>query len=275
MKRIFWLNGNFLFSNEINIESFNNIHSNSGAFENVCFYNGKIFQFEKHIERLFYSAKTLFMNIQFSFENIFQACTKLIETDQIKDGYISLKIFLSQEKNDINIAIFCLPRINHYTEKVTDKKPLSLEISPITKPTIESSVYQSKISSLQPINHIAKQNASNNGYDDALILNHRGFITQATSSNFFIVKDENLYTSLPESCLNGITRQTIIEIAQTNNIQVIEKDINHEELFKADEVFLTDTTDEINPILSINGHHFQDNPTTKLLYFKFYQLTQG
>lgn len=276
-----WIDGNFFSSDEINIKELENSCYNTGIFEHIGFYNKKIFQLNEHLKRLIYSAKILFMDINFSFDNISQACTKLIEDNHLENGYIQPAIFINsrnisiKNENDISIAIFCSPRLNPYVGNINDKQPLRLEISSATKQTTDFFINHAKIENLYIANHIAKRTALDNGYNDALILDRRGFIIQATDSNLFIVKDGYIYTPPSEFCVNGITRQTVIKIAQENNIPIIEKHISENELFKADEAFLTKTENEINAILSINEYIFKSNPITQIIYSKFYQLTQG
>ena len=114
-----------------------------------------------------------------------------------------------------------------------------------------------------------------NQYDDALMLDYRGYISEATTSNFFMVRSGELHTPKTECCLNGITRQVVIELARKNNIHVAERDIETLEIKDSDEAFLTGTASEITAVHSINEHVYQTNPISKMLYYQFYQLTQS
>lgn len=276
-----WFNGKFFPKNEIKIDILTHgLHYGTGAFEGIRFYNGKIFKLEEHIVRLFNSAKILLMDIPFSFENITQACLEIIKLNNLKDGYIRPLIFLDNQstaigaENKVNVMITCWGRTTPYFSDIKDKKSLRLNISSIIKPSPKSIPYEVKASGLYIINHLAKKRSFNEGYDDCLMLDYRGYIAEATTSNFFMIKNNILYTPIPECCLNGVTRQVIIEIAQNNNVKVIEKYILPEELSDAEEAFLTGTACEIHPISSINQYEFKDNPITQMIYSKFYKLTQ-
>ncbi len=277
-----WLDGKILPKAAINIGPLTHgLHYGTGAFEGIRIYNGKIFKLKEHIERLFLSAKTLMMDINFSITEVMQACEQITIQNKVSDGYIRPLIFLGDQRiaigaeNNVHLMVACWNRPSPYLKTLIEKKPLRLKISSLVKPAAESFLYSTKASGLYILNHLAKKRAISQGYDDSLMLDYRNLIAEATTSNFFMVKDGKLYTPIPECCLNGITRQVIIELATANNIEVIEKYISQEELSEADEAFLTGTAAEINAILSIAEHQYDDNPISRLLYDKLYQLTQS
>ncbi len=277
-----WLDGKTLAKAAINIGPLTHgLHYGTGAFEGIRIYNGKIFKLKEHIDRLFLSAKTLMMELNFSIAEVMQACEQIALQNNVSDGYIRPLIFLGDQRiaigaeNNVHLMIACWSRPSPYLKTLVEKKPLRLKFSSLVKPAAESFLYSTKASGLYILNHLAKKRAISQGYDDALMLDHRAFIAEATTSNFFMVKDNKLYTPIAECCLNGITRQVIIEIAKANNIEVTEKYITREELSEADEAFLTGTAAEINAICSIAEYKYNDNPISQLLYDKLYQLTQG
>lgn len=277
-----WLNGEFLPMNEANINPLTHgLHYGTGAFEGVRVYNGKIFQLEEHIKRLFSSAKILMMDIPFLFDQVIEACLEIVKHNNIIDGYLRPLIFLGDQQISIgsenysNIMLACWPRPSPYCKTLLDKKPLRLKVSSLVRPSAESFPYQAKASGLYILNHIAKKRAIAQNYDDAIMLDYRGYISEATTSNFFMVKNGDIYTPTTECCLDGITRKTIIKIARENNIKVVEKHITIEDLNDSDEAFLTGTAAEMNPIASIAEYVYKENPISQMLYLKFYQLTQS
>lgn len=277
-----WLDGKILAKTAANISPLTHgLHYGTGAFEGIRIYNGRIFKLKEHIDRLFLSAKILMMAINFSIAEVMEACQQIAIENKVSDGYIRPLIFLGDEniaigaENKVHLMIACWKRSSPYLKTLMEKKALSLKISSFIKPAAESFLYSTKASGLYVLNHIAKKQATSKGYDDALMLDYRRFIAEATTSNFFMVKANKLYTPIAECCLNGITRQVIIEIAKANDIEVIEKYITPAELGEADEAFLTGTVAEINAISSIAEYKYANNPVSQLLYDRFYQLTQS
>ncbi len=277
-----WLNGAFIHENQANISPLTHgLHYGTGAFEGVRVYNGKIFYLEKHIKRLFNSAKILLMNIPFIMDHIMEACLEIVKLNYIDNGYIRPLIFLGDQQmfigaeNKVNIMIACWSRSSIYHKTLAEKKSLRLEISSFIRPPAGSFPYEAKASGLYILNHLAKKRAITQHYDDALMLDYRGYISEATTSNFFMVKDGELHTPTTECCLDGITRQIVIKLAKENNIRVVEKHISIECLKQSDEAFLTGTVAEITAIDSIAEHVYKNNPISQMLYSKFYQLTQS
>jgi branched-chain amino acid aminotransferase len=277
-----WLDGKSLAKDETSISPLTHgLHYGTGAFEGIRVYHGKIFKLTEHIERFINSAKILMIDIAFSAAELMQACEEIIKLNQITDGYIRPLVFLGDQRieigedNNVHVMIACWKRPSPYFTTLIEKKPLRLNISSIIKPAPESFTYGAKASGLYILNHLAKKRAIAEGYDDSLMIDYRSFISEATTANFFMVKDGTLYTPTTECCLNGITRQVVIKISQENNIKVIEKHLSLADLKEADEAFLTGTAAEINAIFSIADYQFAANPISQFIYSKFYQLTQS
>lgn len=276
-----WMDGDFVKQDSLNISHLTHgLHYGTGAFEGIRIYNGKAFKLKEHIKRFLHSADVLLMDHVFSATNIEQACVELVERNNIKDGYLRPLVFLGSKSmtigmvNTVHVMLMCWKRQYPYYDNILKKKSLKLQISSLVKPASDSFPYSAKASGLYVLNHVAKKQAINNGYDDALLLDYRGYISEATTSNFFIVKNDSLITPTTECCLDGITRQLIIEIARQNDIDVNIRHITRDELGDADEVFLTGTVAEINAVKLIEEHEYKNNSVTQLLYSKFYQLTQ-
>jgi branched-chain amino acid aminotransferase len=281
-KSYIWLDGKFFLEDEVKIgPKTHGLHYGTGAFEGVRVYNGKIFKLEEHINRLFNSAKILSMNIPFIEDQVIEAALEVVKRNDINDGYLRPLIFLGDQRmaigseNITNIMLSCWPRPSPYCKTLLEKKALRLDISSSIRPPAESFPYEAKASGLYILNHLAKKKALAAGYDDALMLDYRGYVSEATTANFFMVKNGELYTPTTECCLDGITRQIIIKIAKESNIKVIKKHITMEDVFQADEAFLTGTAAEITAITSIAEHEYKNNPISQMLYLKFYQLSRS
>lgn len=277
-----WLDGSILSIEDANISPLTHgLHYGTGAFEGIRVYNGNIFKLQQHLERFLNSSKILLMEFEFSIEELTKACEKIIKLNNITEGYLRPLVFLGSQSmvmgadNKVHVMIISRTRPSPYLSNLVDKKSLSLNISSTIKPSPESFPYKAKASGLYLLNHIAKKRAIAQNYDDSLMLDYRNFIAEATTSNFFIVKNKMLYTPTTECCLDGITRRTIIEIAKENNISVFEKHLTLEDIETADEAFLCGTAAEMNAISSIENKKFSNNPMSQFLYSKFYQLTQN
>lgn len=280
LEQYIWLNGEFISAPKDKIDVLSHeLYYGLGAFEEVRFYNGKAFNLDKHLELLFKSCKALSLNAPFSFQEIKDACIEIIKINKIEDGYIKPLVFLGNKdvtigaENYINILIGCWSSISPFSKSLCDKSPLKLCISSAVKTSFNLLPYQVKASGLNILNQIAEKQAITQGYDGSLILDYRGYISESTLGNFFIVKNKTIYTPIPEYCFEGITRKIVIEIAIENNIEVQEKYITLEDLADADEAFITSTVSEISAITSIGDYIFKNNPISEFIYSKFYQLT--
>ncbi len=272
-----WCNNQILIDKGANAPLLHILH-NTGVCEIIRVYNGSLFMLDKHIERLFLSAKALMIEISFSVDQVKHACLSIIELNKIDNGSIRPSISLTRNqqtsKTNIEILITHKNRTNTYSTNLSDKKALKINISSFIKPLSQDFLYSIQSSALCVLNHLAKKKSVTEGYDDSLILDCRRFIADATASNFFLIKNNIIYTPTTECCINGITRELILGLAQKEGIKTVEKHLTTEELLDSDEAFLCNTSIEINPIASIENKIYHNNPISQFLYSKFYQLTQ-
>jgi branched-chain amino acid aminotransferase len=251
------------------------------VFEGIRAYDGKIFKLKEHIKRFFNSAKLLGFEIQFSAKQLEDACHEVINTQECKYGYFRTNAWAGANntfvgsKNPPHVTICYIPRTKPFERDVNKKTAMKLDIAELVKPSGASFPYASKASGLYCINTIVKQKALANGFDDAMMLDYRGYIAEATTSNIFIVFGQEVHTPIADCFLNGITRQTVIELAQKNGFKTIERHIKPEELKNADEVFITGTACEILPITSIGAYKFNRGDVTRALHNNFYDLVMG
>ena len=201
-----------------------------------------------------------------------------MKKQNVKNGYIrpvvwrgSEMMAISAKKASTNIAIACWEWPSYFSpEKLL--KGINLTVSEWVRPSPKSAPTDSKAAGLYMICSLSKHEAEKDGFDDALMLDYRNYIAEATGANIFFVKNKKLYSPEPDCFLNGITRQCVIKIAEENKIQVIEDHFNIDFLKNCEEVFLTGTAVEITPVASIDDQKFRVGETTKFLIEKFKEL---
>ncbi len=270
-----WYDGNFVEWNNAKTHVIGQgLHYASAVFEGERAYNGKIFKSEEHTKRLFKSAETIGIKIPFSMEEINKAKDQLILKMNYKDCYVrpfawrgGKLMGLSTTNSDVHVSIAVWDDWTTYYKIEDMKDGLTLITSPWKRPSPESIPFEAKASGPYLICTLSKSFAEENGYNEALMLDYRGYVAEATSSNIFLIKNKDIHTPTPDCFLNGITRQTVIEMVKEQGFNLVERHIQPDELKNFDEVFLTGTAAEITPVKSIDSLKFRtgDNTTT----FKF------
>jgi len=272
-----WMNGDFLPWREAKSHIISQgLHYASAVFEGERAYKGKIFKSSQHTKRLFNSAKIIGISIPYKEVEINQAKIDLIKKMNFKECYVrpivwrgSTQMGLSTINADINVAIAIWDDWASYF-KIEDRKTgLKLITSPWKRPAPDTAPYEAKASGPYIICTLSKEFAEKKGFHDALMLDYRGYVAEGTGANIFFIKDENIYTPIPDCFLNGITRQTVITMVTEQGFNVVEKYIKPEEIINYDEAFLTGTAAEITPIKSIDKVTF--NTGDKSTTFKFMQ----
>ncbi|MAI59594.1 MAG: branched-chain amino acid aminotransferase [Rickettsiales bacterium] len=271
-----WLNGKFVKWSDANIHVLNHgLHYASCVFEGLRIYDGRIFKLNEHIERLFYSAKILDLDIPFAYQDVIDITKEIILKQNVSNGYVrpvvwrgSEMMAISAKKGSTNLAIAAWEWPSYFSpEKLLEG--IKLNVSKWLRPSPESAPTDSKAAGLYMICSLSKHEAEKLGFDDALMLDYRGYIAEATGANIFFVKNSELFTPIADCFLNGITRQTVIEIAKENKIKVHESHFKLDFLKACDEVFLTGTAVEITPVSCIKKLNFEDRKLTKFLMSEF------
>jgi branched-chain amino acid aminotransferase len=261
---LIWFNGKMVPWRDANIHVLTHgLHYASSVFEGERAYAGNIFKLRQHTERLFFSASQLGFDIPYSIAQIDQACIETSKANNIVDGYLrpiawrgSEMMGVSAQENRINVAIAAWAWPSYFSPE-SRMKGIKLQTAKWKRPSPETEPVFAKAAGLYMICTLSKHEAEKNGYDDSLMLDYRGQIAEATGANIFMVMGDNkLHTPIPDCFLDGITRQTVIELANARNIQVIERAIMPEELANATEVFLTGTAAEVTPVSVIDDHIF-------------------
>ncbi len=280
-----WYNGVITPWKETKIHVLNHgLHYASCVFEGERVYNKKIFKSLDHSVRLHNSAKMLGFEVPYAVEQIEQAKKEIVAKQNIVDGYVrafawrgSEKMAISAQNNKIHMAIACWPWPPYYSDEAR-QVGLKLKFAKYRRPSPETAPTASKAAGLYMICTISKHEAEKEGYNDALMLDYRGYLAEATGANLFLVmKNGELHTPLPDCFLNGITRLTVIDLARSKGIKVVEKHIKPEELADAQDAFLTGSAAEITRIGSIDDKYLypQISKMTKDLMDAYHNLVRS
>ena len=247
------------------------LHYASAVFEGERVYDGRIFKLTEHTERLFHSAKRLDMKIPYSVAEIDDACNAVVSDLGIKDGYVrpiawrgSELMGVSAQQTKIHVAVAAWEWPAYFTPEAR-MEGIRMEWSKWKRPDPETIPADTKATGLYMICTLSKHTAEANGYNDALMLDYRGYIAEATGANIFMVIDGKILTPTPDCFLNGISRRTVIALAKKRGYEVIERHIMPEDLAKATEVFLTGTAVEVTPVKEIGEHTFTPGEITRTL----------
>jgi len=216
-----------------------------GVYENLRVRKGKIFFIDEHVERLFKSAEMIELKHNFSFEEIKTSIEKLIKKNKLED--CNIKMLLIGGKSP-DLYIMCL------APKFLDKKFYKQGVKVITY-EYERFLPQAKTLNMLPSYLIFKHAKEQDAYD-VLLLDKENNIVEGTRSNFFVIKNMTIYTTLVEKVLDGVTRRTVIDCAEKNGYEVVEKDIKLDDLFDYDGAFLTNTSGKIVPIREVDDKSF-------------------
>jgi len=239
------------------------LHYASCVFEGERVYDGKIFKLEEHTERLFYSASRMGFEIPYNQESINKSCKEIVAVQKVKNGYVrpvawrgSEMMAISAQKTKINLVIASW-EWGSYFDPNLKLKGIKLNISKWRRPAPNTIPWDTKASGLYMICTLSKHAAEKEGFTDSLMLDYQDNIAEATGANIFFKNSEGeLHTPIPDSFLDGITRRSIIELAKSKNIKVIERKIKPGELSNFTGCFLTGTAAEVTPVSQINKYKF-------------------
>ena len=265
-----WMNGSFVPWKEATSHVINQgLHYASAVFEGERAYNGKIFKSKEHTERLFKSAEIMGIEIPFSREQIDNAKNDLLQKMNLKNCYVrpivwrgSNQMGLSTSNADIFVAIAVWDDWHSYFKTEKRLEGLKLITSPWKRPSPETAPCNAKASGPYIICTMSKEFAEKKGYDDALMLDYRNYVAEGTGANIFFIKGNDIHTPIADCFLNGITRQTVIEMVKKQGLNLVEKHILPNEIENYDEALLTGTAAEITPIKSIDDINYNTGKNT-------------
>jgi len=263
------------------------LHYGLGVFEGVRAYKTSkgpsIFRLQDHTERLFKSASTVNMKIPFSVENINQAHIKVIEENNLDEAYIRPMCFYGSEgmglrADNLNVhTMVAAWEWPSYMDPEAREKGIKVKLSTY-KRQVKNPVSNAKVNGNYVHSIVALTEALEAGFDEALMLDADGYVAEGSGENFFIVKDGKLYSPFLDSCLDGITRKTIIDLAMELKIPFQEKKITVEDVFDADESFFSGTAAEVVPINSLDNQKIGNGlrgPVTEKLQKTYFDQVRG
>ena len=284
-----WLNGAFQPFNDSNVHLLSHtLHYGLGAFEGIRAYEteagGAIFRLSEHTERLFDAAKKINITIPYSKEELEAVQKEAMTKNKLQEGYIRPIVFLGSESMglrakdlvSVNVAVACWEWPS-YMDPEAKKKGISIIKSPYQQ--YENPLYSNNkiigtyINSIMALHDALAKNA-----DEAILLDKNGFISEGSGENLFIIKDSRLLTPKTDFCLNGITRQTVMQIAIDLGIEVEEKNLIFDELVDADEAFFSGTAVEITPITKVDNSIIGSGtigPISERLQSKYSEIVCG
>lgn len=275
-----WMDGEFLPWRDARAHVLTHgLHYASSVFEGERAYSGKIFESLRHSERLHNSARILGFDIPFSVEQVEAAKTEALEKAGLESAYVrplawrgSEMMGVSAQNNTIHLAI----SVWHWGDYFADKmKGIRMNHAQWKRPSPETAPCEAKAAGLYMICTLSKHEAERQGYQDALMLDWRGQVAEATGANIFFIRDGAIHTPTPDCFLNGITRQTAIKLARDRNIELIERAIMPDELSTFSECFITGTAAEITPVAEIGEHTFKPGEITGSLVDDYDRLVNG
>ena len=286
--KLIWKNGSFQKWDDTNVHILSHtLHYGTGVFEGVRAYdtlNGPaIFRLKEHTNRLFDAAEKINIEVPFELDEIIHAQCEILNKNQLNAGYIRPIIYLGNEglglrakELSVNVAIAAWEWPS-YMDPEAKKKGISIAKSSYVQ--YENPLHSgNKIIGTYFQNTMALHEAIDKGADEALMMDANGFISEGSGENIFIVKNMKLMTPTKDHCLNGITRQSVIQIAKDLNYDVIEKNLTFDDLISADEAFFTGTAVEITPISKVDDvkiGHDGAGEITKVLQNKFDEVISG
>jgi branched-chain amino acid aminotransferase len=247
------------------------LHYASCVFEGERVYSGSIFKLRDHSQRLIDSGRMLGFEIPWSAEQIDAASNEVVKANNIVDGYVrpvawrgSEMMGVAAQATKIRVAIACWQWPSYFSPEAK-LKGIRLQMSEWRRPDPKTIPCKSKAAGLYMICTISKHKAEGEGYEDALMLDWRGQVAEATGANVFFLIDGKIHTPTPDCFLDGITRRTVIELAKKRGFEVIERAILPEEMAKATECFLTGTAAEVTPVREIGQYSFTPASVCKTL----------
>ncbi len=277
-----WMNGEMVPWREAQLHFLTHgLHYATQVFEGERAYGGNIFKSREHSDRLINSANILYMDSPNTVDEIEAAKQEVMKANNLTNAYIRAAIWRGSKKmgldvmgTDICIAIAAWDWGSYFDPKVREVG-ISLGTSRWKKPAPDTAPTQSKTAGLYSLGTMAKYEAQQAGFTDALMHDFEGYIAESTGANLFAVKDGVIFTPIADRFLNGITRRTVIDLATDMGLTVNEVRIKPEEMSSFDEIFLTGTAAEVTAVGKIDDHQYGVGPITRQLHEAYEALVHG
>lgn len=283
------MDGKFIDWDDANVHVLTHtLHYGLGAFEGIRCYNTPkgpaIFRLDEHVRRLFQSAHIFLLQIPFTEAEVKKAIIDTVKKNKLKECYIRPLVYIGYgamglypKSNPIRLAIAAW-HWGAYLGEDGLEKGIKVKVSSFIRNHVNSNMSRGKICGYYVNSQIAKKEAISAGYDEALLLDTEGYISEGSGENIFIVRDGVLKTTPLTSILEGITRDSIIAIARDAGIEVLEERFTRDEVYISDEAFFTGTAAEVTPIRELDGRTIGDGKaggTTKKLQSIFFDIVKG
>ncbi|WP_022694755.1 branched-chain amino acid aminotransferase [Ponticaulis koreensis] len=275
-----WMDGEFVPWRDTKVHLLTHaLHYASSVFEGERAYNGVIFKSRLHSERLHNSAKIMGFEIPYTVDQIEDAKKEALARSGLESAYIraiawrgSEMMGVSAQQNTIHLAI----AVWHWGDYFADKmKGIRLTHAQWRRPAPDTAPCHAKAAGLYMICTLSKHAAEKDGYADALMLDYRGQVAEATGANIFFVRDGAIHTPTPDCFLNGLTRQTVIGLAKERQIEVIERAIMPDELSTFSECFITGSAAEVTPVSEIGEHIYKPSDISRYMVDDYSNLVRG
>jgi branched-chain amino acid aminotransferase len=270
---VIWFDGKMVPWKEANVHVLSHaMHYASAVFEGERCYGGEIFELRQHTERFFESARIMDFEIPYTLNEIDAACEGLVKENGITDGYLrpiawrgAGMMGVSAQKAGVHVAVAAWDWPAYFSPEAR-MQGIRMKWAKWRRPDPATIPCKTKAAGLYMICTLSKHDAEAEGFADALMLDYRGYIAEATGANIFmLMPDGKLHTPDPDCFLDGITKRTVMKLAKERGIEVIERHIKPEELSQAKEVFLTGTAVEVTPVSEIGDQKFTPGETTRQL----------
>ena len=277
-----WMNGALIPWTDARVHVLTHgLHYASSVFEGERAYAGAVFKLREHTERLIYSAKELGFEIPYAAGEIDAACIETLEANGLVDGYLrpvawrgSEMMGVSAQNNRINLAIAAWEWPSYFDPEER-LKGIRLDMADYRRPSPETAPCHAKAAGLYMICTLSKHAAESKGYADALMLDWRGRVAEATGANVFFVDNGVLHTPEPDCFLDGITRRTVMDLARARGLEIIERAIMPEEMENFSECFITGTAAEVTPVSEIGPYKFTPSDISINLLNDYLALVGG
>jgi branched-chain amino acid aminotransferase len=287
--KFIWMNGKMVPWKEANVHFLTHtLHYGGGVFEGIRAYETDkgpaIFRLEEHIKRLFFSASVIGMKMPYTEKQLFDATVKTVKDNELKSGYIRPLAYFGYGKMglattgatvDVGIAVWPW---GAYLGKEGVENGVAIKISPFLRPSSDTMPTNAKVTGNYANSIMAKMDAVNAGYADALLFDRNGNVAECSGENIFFIKKGVLITPTTENCLDGITRKSIMEIAKDLGMKVEERNITKKEMFEMEECFMTGTAAELTPVSSIDKKSIGKGtvgPNTKKIQEIYFGAVRG
>ena len=277
-----WMDGRMVPWREANVHVLTHaMHYASAVFEGERAYGGTIFKSREHSERLLRSGKLIDAEIPYTVDEIEAAKDEVMKASGLQDAYVRVLAWrgsgedmgVASQRNPVRMAVAAWEWGAYYGD--AKMKGAKLDISKWKRPSPETIPSHAKAAGLYMICTMSKHAAEAKGCSDALMMDYRGYVAEATGANVFFVKEGKVHTPLPDCFLNGITRQTVIGMLRERGVEVVERHIEPSELDGFEQCWLTGTAAEVTPVGQIGEHRFEVGALARMIAEDYEKLVRG